>query len=263
VNRTNLANSGDTWGVGGMKLLGSNLENIGVYGYAEVDPLLAPSPQIYSAIGVKGIGVAQSLSGTATIAYGVWGEATDTQTPVNYGGYFKAVNGIGNNYAVYGDAGGFSAGSPGNPAGPNYAGYFNGDVYIAGFYGPSDQKLKEDIRNLEGALEIVRQLRPVTYQYRQSEFPSMTLPGGKQYGLIAQEVEAILPELVMNNVNPARTDASGHETAPAVDFKSLNYQEMIPVLIKAIQELQAQNEKQDEMIRQLSAALDAQTMSRK
>jgi hypothetical protein len=115
--------------------------------------------------------------------------------------------------------------------------------------------LKEDIKNLSGALAIVEQLRPVTYQYRQREFPSMTLPGGKQYGLIAQEVEAILPELVMENVNPAQSDASGNEIVPAVDFKSLNYQELIPLLIKAVQELQAENERQDELIRQLSAEL--------
>lgn len=251
VNRTIMPNTGDTWGVGGLKLMGLNMENIGVYGYGEVDPLAVPTPLIYTAIGVKGIGVAQSLSGAATIAYGVWGEATDNQTPINFGGYFKAVNAIGNNYAVYGDAGGFSAGSPGNPAGPTYAGYFNGDVYISGFYGPSDRKLKTDINNLQGGLDLVMKLRPVTYRYKQNEFPAMTLPGGKQYGLIAQEVEEILPDLVMNNVNPARIDSEGHETAPSVDFKSMNYQELIPILVQAIQEQQTQIELQQARIEAL------------
>jgi hypothetical protein len=291
VNRTNLVNSGDTWGVGGLKLLGSNMENIGVYGYGEIDPLVTPSPLIYSAIGVKGIGVGQAFSGAVTVAYGVWGEALDNQTPVNYGGFFRAYNalgtnygvygaalnstvnnygvyglvvhGTGNNYAVYGDAGGYTSGTPGNPAGPTYAGYFNGDVYISGVYGPSDQKLKKDIISLQSGLDVVMRLRPVTYNYRQSEFPGMNLPGGKQYGLIAQEVEAILPDLVMNNVNPAREDANGNEIAPAVDFKSLSYQELIPVLIKAIQELQAQNEKQDAVIQQLTATLNAAVISQK
>jgi hypothetical protein len=264
VNRTNLLNSGDTWGVGGLKLLGTNMENIGVYGYGEVDPLVTPSPLTYAAIGVKGIGVGQAFSGAVTVAYGVWGEATDNQTPVNYGGFFRAYNALGSNYAVFGDAICTSCTpGPGTPSGPNYAGYFNGDVYIAGVYGPSDQKLKKDINDLQGALDLVMKLRPVTYNYKQSEFPSMTLPGGRQYGLIAQEVEAVLPDLVMDNVNPARTDANGNEIAPAVDFKSLSYQELIPVLIKAVQELQEQNNKQDALIRQLTDQLNAAVVSQK
>jgi hypothetical protein len=264
VNRTNLVNSGDTWGVGGLKLMGSNIENIGVYGYGEIDPLVTPSPSSYTAIGVKGIGVGQSLSGSATAAYGVWGEATDNQTPVNFGGFFRAYNALGNNYAVFGDAVcGTCTPGPGTPPGPNYAGYFNGDVYIAGLYGPSDQKLKRDINGLQGGLDLVMKLRPVTYEYRQDQFPAMTLPAGKQYGLVAQEVEAVLPDLVMDNVNPARTDDKGNVIAPAVDFKSLSYQELIPVLVKAVQELQEQNIKQDALIRQLTDQLNAAVLSQK
>jgi trimeric autotransporter adhesin len=264
VNRTNNFSMADSWGVGGLKLLGSNMENIGVYGYGEIDPFVTPSPLIYSAIGVKGIGVGQAFSGAVTVAYGVWGEAMDNQTPVNYGGFFRAYNGLGANYAVFGDAVCTSCTpGPGNPPGPNYAGYFNGDVYIAGLYGPSDQKLKKDINNLQSGLDLVMKLRPVTYEYRQSEFPSMTLPGGKQYGLIAQEVEAILPDLVMDNTNPARTDADGNVLDPAVDFKSMSYQELIPVLIKAVQELQEQNTKQDVLIQQLTSALNSAVTSQK
>jgi hypothetical protein len=247
VNRTNLANSPDTWGVGGIKLLGSNFENIGVYGYAEVDPLAPPLPAIMSAIGVKGVAIAPLLSGNINAAYGVWGEATDNQTVWNYGGYFKAVNGTSNNYAVFGDAGGLSSGNT-PPTGPDYAGYFNGDVYISGTFGPSDQKLKKDIHTLDGALDIVMQLKPNTYYFRQQDYPGMVLPEGKQYGLIAQDVETILPELVMENVHPATYNKQGQEIYPQVDFKSMNYQELIPILIGAIQEQQKMIEQQQAQI---------------
>ncbi len=264
VNRTNNILLADSRGVAGLKLLGTHAENIGVYGYGEIDPNVTPSPLIYTAIGVKGIGVGQTFSGAVTVAYGVWGEAMDNLTPVNYGGFFRAYNALGNNYAVFGDAVCTSCTpGPGTPPGPNYAGYFNGDVYIAGLYGPSDQKLKKDINGLDGGLDIVMKLRPVTYEYKHDEFPAMTLPGGKQYGLIAQEVEAILPDLVMDNVNPARTDADGKVLAPAVDFKSMSYQELIPVLIKAIQELQEQNTRQDALIQQLTSTLNAAMISQK
>ena len=253
VNQTNLVNSGDTWGVGGMKLLGTNLDNIGVYGYAETDPLAFPGPGITKAIGVKGLALAQCQTGAAFAAYGVWGEATDNQTVWNYGGYFLAANGTSANYAVYADALGIGGTpGPGTPAGPTYAGYFNGDVYITNTYGPSDRKLKDDFQDIDHALDIVMKLQPKTYYYRTGEFPGMALPKTRQYGLIAQDVETVLPDLVVNNIQPARFDDNGLIISPAIDFKSMNYQEMIPILIKAVQEQQAIIEKQQAQIDELN-----------
>jgi hypothetical protein len=248
VNRTNLANTGDTWGVGGLKLMGTNLQNIGVYGYGETDPSWAGNPPIPESIGVKGEAINRIPSGMGlpVSAYGVWGEATDNQTMNNYGGYFRAWNGQ-TNYAVFGDGGGFSSGNT-PPTGPIYAGYFNGDVYISGTFGPSDQKLKRDIQSLDGALDIVMQIQPHTYYFREQDYPGMALPEGRQYGLIAQEVEQFLPELIMENVHPATTDPDGNVIYPAVDFKSMNYQELIPILIGAIQEQQELIEKQQAQI---------------
>jgi hypothetical protein len=235
--------------------MGVNVENIGVYGYGETDPTgTAPS-----AIGVKGVAKNQvnPSNGTPAFAYGVWGEASDNATSVNYGGYFLAANATGSNYAVYGDALGIGgAPGPGVPTGPTFAGFFNGDVYITNTYGPSDQKLKQNIRTLDGAVGLLMQLNPKIYSYRQAEFPSMALPSGKQYGLLAQEVESVLPELVKENRLPAKFGEDGQMLSPAVDFKSLDYEELIPILVRAIQEQQAQIERQDERIRQLSEALN-------
>ncbi len=254
VNRTNLLNPSSTYGVQGIKLMGVNVENIGVYGYAETDPTsTAPA-----AIGVKGLAKNQvnPANGTPAFAYGVWGEASDNATSVNYGGYFLAANGTGSNYAVYGDALGIGgAPGPGVPAGPTFAGFFNGDVYITNTYGPSDQKLKQNIQSLDGAVDLLMQLKPKTYSYRRAEFPSMALPSGKQYGLLAQEVESILPELVKENRLPAKHSPDGQLLEPAIDFKSLDYEELIPILVKAIQEQQAQIDRQDEQLRRLSEAL--------
>ncbi len=256
VNRTNLPNPASTYGLQGIKLLGNNDENIGVYGYGEADP----AGQSMTAIGVKGLAKNQvnPVSGVAAHAFGIWGEASDNATLVNYGGYFLAANATGSNYAVYADALGIGgAPGPGVPSGPTFAGFFNGDVYITNTYGPSDRKLKSDIESLDNAVGIVMQLKPRTYYYRQSEFPGMALPGGRQYGLIAQEVEEVLPELVLNNRQPAKTGKDGRQVSPPVDFKSLDYQELIPILVKAVQEQQAEIDRQAEQIRRLQAALEA------
>lgn len=54
------------------------------------------------------------------------------------------------------------------------------------------------------------------------EFPEMNFDKGMQYGLIAQELEEIVPELV-------ETDANG--------YKAIDYTHIVPVLIEAIKEL--------------------------
>ena len=118
------------------------------------------------------------------------------------------------------------------------AGFFNGDVYISGAFGPSDINLKENIDTIVDALSIIKQLKPKSFDYKHSSYPSMNLPNGKQFGLIAQEVETVIPELISNNTQPAKLDSVGNVIVPAVNFKGLEYQQLIPFLIKAIQEQQ-------------------------
>ena len=63
----------------------------------------------------------------------------------------------------------------------------------------------------------------------------MNLPSGNQYGLIAEEVEKVMPELVRTMSVPAKVDKNGKETVPAQSFKGVNYTGMIPMLIAALQ----------------------------
>ncbi|MCC7534376.1 MAG: tail fiber domain-containing protein [Bacteroidia bacterium] len=153
----------------------------------------------------------------------------------NYGAYFVA-NGATNNYGVY-------ASAPTNGdtiPGPNYAGYFNGDLVYTGSFGlASDVNLKTNIDTLPNALPIIKQLKPKQFKFNQANDPSMSLAVGLQYGLIAQDVETVLPNLVNNNVHPAKLDSVGNVVVPPVNFKSVEYEQLIPFLIKAMQEQQA------------------------
>lgn len=168
---------------------------------------------------------------------------------VNYGGFFSAI-GASQNIGVYGEANGSSTGTTPSPSQANLAGFFNGDVYISGSFGPSDQNLKEHIDTITNALSIIKQLKPKSFDYKHSSYPSMHLPSGKQYGLIAQEVETIIPELVSNNVQPAKLDSLGNVLIPAINFKGLEYTQLIPFLIKGMQEQQA---KIDSLTKQLNS----------
>jgi len=79
----------------------------------------------------------------------------------------------------------------------------------------SDETLKENIKTIENAIEIVNQLNGVEFDWKESKDRSM--------GVIAQEVEKILPHLV-------RTGES----------KSVNYNGLIGVLIEVVKEQQKQ-----------------------
>lgn len=92
----------------------------------------------------------------------------------------------------------------------------------------SDARLKRDIRPLSGALEKVAALRPVSYEWRSEDYPDMFLGSGRKIGLLAQDVEEVLPELVSR-------DKQG--------FRRVNFgAEMDMFVIQAIKEQQAQIE---------------------
>jgi len=151
---------------------------------------------------------------------------------VNEGIYTNASNGV-INYGIYAEASGGTT---------NYAGYFAGAVTVTGtFSNSSDRLLKKNIFTIKTALDKVCQLHGVTFEWKDGAdlegvenkvqngnrkvCSLFNFPKGTQYGVIAQEVEMVLPELVV-------TDANG--------FKSVDYVKITPVLIKAVKEQQQQ-----------------------
>ena len=81
---------------------------------------------------------------------------------------------------------------------------------------PSDINLKQNILNINNSLSKILQLRPVSFDWKDS--------GEASQGFIAQEVETILPELVGQNPG---------------GFKGLYTTRFIPYIVKAIQEQQS------------------------
>ena len=121
----------------------------------------------------------------------------------------------------------------------DYAGYFEGNVYSTGSYLPSDEALKTNIQDLSGSLERVMQMRPVSYDYLTDQLPSMNLPTGTQFGLLANELQEVRPDLVREAVQPPTLDADGAQVADALTFKAMRMEGIIPDLIGSIQALQA------------------------
>jgi hypothetical protein len=99
----------------------------------------------------------------------------------------------------------------------------------------SDQSLKENIRDLDTGLSEVMALRPRRFDWKEET----QLPDRNVAGFIAQEVSQVLPELVYD-----------YMYGEGVTKKSLKMGDMLPTLVKAIQEQQA-------IIESLKARLDA------
>ena len=106
----------------------------------------------------------------------------------------------------------------------------------------SDERLKKDVATISGALTKVMALRGVNFKWKDVEKGT-----NLQMGLIAQEVEAVVPEVV--HTSSLYRDAAGtvvgvgmDETPPTgvTGTKAIEYQYLVGLLVEAIKELKAQ-----------------------
>jgi Chaperone of endosialidase/Secretion system C-terminal sorting domain len=168
----------------------------------------------------------QSQSGAGGFAFGSYAVTSGGGFNIGSLGF---ANGGTTNFGVYGSA----------PIGPNNkAGYFNGDIYLGGgILGPSDEKLKTNIFPEKDALGTLKQLNPVTFNFNEAvvKEAGLNLSSTRlQHGLIAQEVEKVLPESVQSFTQPIFNDKG--ELVGSTEYKSVNYNSIISILIKGLQE---------------------------
>jgi len=99
----------------------------------------------------------------------------------------------------------------------------SGSLTANAFSCSSDLRFKKDINNLDSALQDIMSLNGVSYEWKTEEFTNRGFTEDRQIGLIAQEVEEVLPDLV-------HTGKDG--------YKSVDYQSLSAVFVEAIKEQQ-------------------------
>ena len=120
-----------------------------------------------------------------------------------------------------------------------YGEFDNRSVFINGDFGAtaisvsSDKRWKKNIQRLGSSLSKVLKLEGVSYDWKVDEYPDRGLSKKRQIGLVAQNVESVLPELV-------QTDTNG--------YKLVSYDKLTVVLVEAIREQQNQIEEQKAQI---------------
>jgi hypothetical protein len=185
--------------------------------------------------GLGGTGTTISGDGTAQLAFNVGGAnrlqifSTFTQSnqDMNFGGNIVVgslgyrvgainTNITGGPTALVVQAGGiqFNFSNSGNATAPG------------SWISSSDLRIKENITSINNGLATIGQLNPVRFSMKKDQLSSPN-----RHGLIAQELELVVPDVV-------------HETTMEVDgvenVKAVAYTELIPILVKAIQELKAE-----------------------
>jgi hypothetical protein len=127
----------------------------------------------------------------------------------------------------------------------------NGDLNVSGIlYSLSDARVKNNIMPIESSLNIIARIQGVSYLWKDEQFEGRNVSGRKHYGVVAQEIEKILPELVEEG-----SDGK----------KRVAYVELIPVLIEAVKEQQMAIEHQqkeiDELKNQLQSILSSHMLT--
>lgn len=118
----------------------------------------------------------------------------------------------------------------------------DGDVFAKSYMNISDARLKTHVQPLTGVLEKVQQLRGVSYERINANRSSNGSTARREVGVIAQEVEAVFPELV------SKWGDQG--------YKAVDYTKLAAVLIEAVKELKSDNEALRAKLRSLMQVIE-------
>lgn len=217
-------NAGQTLSLGAGGTSGVlNLTNANVATFKEL--LLADGARIYSAAGA-GLGISLFNEPSFNPNYGLMFAQTV------YKGKHGAVSGDWATYFTMSpDAGrGWIFTNSASSSGGNVASISNtGNLTCSGevtAYSASDIRLKANIRPITSAIDVINKLNPVQYNWNSVAKELNPLKGDStEYGLIAQELEKVMPELVHTIYDK---------------YKSIDYVKLVPILIKGMQELKAE-----------------------
>ncbi|NNF22125.1 MAG: tail fiber domain-containing protein, partial [Saprospiraceae bacterium] len=122
---------------------------------------------------------------------------------------------------------------------------FNGDLAVSGqIFGLSDERLKIDMQSIINAQSLLSKLNPMTYRFDNEKYIKLNLSESIQYGLLAQEVEKIIPSIVTST-----------NYKDGGRYKSLNYNALISILIGAVNEQASQIDQHEKEIEKLKEGL--------
>jgi hypothetical protein len=204
--------------------------------------------------GAAGLSIAYDGGNSSPLYFGT--ETTSAQKSMYMSGYWIYLRGHQNEGIRFV----YSQGSGSAPRSDQYEFKYNSATRPTGnttWDGFSDVRAKENVQNITGALDTISQLRPVVFDWTDDYADTMNMfkmdeTDPKSYnwtsvkengydlirkngkiGFIAQEFETVFPK----DITELEVQLGDEKVE---DFKTVNYDSLIPTLTKAIQEQQAQ-----------------------
>jgi len=133
--------------------------------------------------------------------------------------------------------------NPQQTCGSSVAGYFNSSIVVGGAtINISDESVKTDVNSISGALDGILQLAPKSYYLSNELLPGAAFDNDLAFGLIAQEAQQVFPNIVKEVAKPLIRDDEGNLASQEGELLGVAYEQLIPILISAMQEQQAQIE---------------------
>ena len=193
----------------------NNASVVGVLGSADLDTTTPNSVKAVSATVRLG-----ETGATSQNIFGVHAEISRDGTsgegglPQTFTASGSAVQGVGGQYAIHGKSAG------------TYQGFFEGIVAATNdviAFQSSDKRLKTNIQKIDKPLEKILKLNGMSFEWKRNI--DEKVENKTNIGIIAQEVEKVLPEIVKK-----RDDG----------YLAVKYEQLVPVLIEGIKEQQKQ-----------------------
>jgi len=101
----------------------------------------------------------------------------------------------------------------------------------------NDQQTKLNINSISNPVHKLTQLQPISFEYNTKQYKQLNLQAGKQYGFLAENIQAVFPELVKEKRIPYMLGKNNYKNAT---ISTINETSLIPVLVASIIEQQQQ-----------------------
>jgi hypothetical protein len=197
-----------------------------------------------------------------TVVYSV-GKAAGYSRDLRLVGFHGHVtNAAGSGYGVLGSFGGYvdvddtgindaqAWGALGGEVGANtYAVISNGDQYstTGALWTLADSSLQQEVESIDGALGIVRNLRPSAFRFRsEARDRGLFVPESQRYGFVAEDLKVHLPSLVREGKLPTAVEG-GEQRLEGLNegstYTSIEILGLIPILTRALQEVDSKYER--------------------
>jgi hypothetical protein len=122
-----------------------------------------------------------------------------------------------------------------------YVAMGNGDMVAAGnVIAYSDPRLKEDITKIDSPVEKLKKLNGMRFRWKQNSI--LGRPGEYDYGVLANEVQEVFPEIVAD---------TAHDSPDGDRYKAVAYDKLVPVLIEAVKAQQNEIEELKALVKSL------------